>query len=141
MSTNYYLHRPPCLACKLTHPPYHIGMSAHGWCFALHIEPAQGINDLFDVIKLCGAPGVVIKDEYDRVIPLEELTVIISVRKAENLDKEWESPPSGYESWDRFHIANESERGPNGLVRSKIDGVHCVKHGDGTWDCIVGEFS
>ena len=30
---------------------------------------------------------------------------------------------------------------PRGLMRSRIDGHHCVGHGEGTWDLITGEFS
>ena len=33
------------------------------------------------------------------------------------------------------------ESGPNGLLRHKVDGIHCVKNGEGTWDCLIGEFS
>ena len=36
---------------------------------------------------------------------------------------------------------NYAEPGPNGLVRAKINGVHCIGHGEGTWDYITGEFS
>jgi hypothetical protein len=37
--------------------------------------------------------------------------------------------------------ANSAERGPRGLVRAIIDGRHCIGHGEGTWDLIIGEFS
>lgn len=47
----------------------------------------------------------------------------------------------GYINEEDFHKCNQSERGPNGLLRHKIDGKHCISHGQGTWDCIVGEFS
>jgi hypothetical protein len=40
-----------------------------------------------------------------------------------------------------WHRRNYSERGPNGLSRSKVDGHHCISHGDGTWDMIKGYFS
>ena len=30
---------------------------------------------------------------------------------------------------------------PKGLRRSKVDGWHCVGHGEGTWDYIQGDFS
>jgi hypothetical protein len=47
----------------------------------------------------------------------------------------------GYDSWLQFHQMNHSEKGPKGLLRHKIEGGHCIKHGVGTWDCILGEFS
>jgi hypothetical protein len=47
---------------------------------------------------------------------------------------------SRYKSEAEFHRANQSERGPNNLLRSKIDGVHCVGH-DGMCDLIAGDFS
>lgn len=27
------------------------------------------------------------------------------------------------------------------LIRAKVDGAHCVGHGEGTYDYIVGDFS
>ena len=40
-----------------------------------------------------------------------------------------------------WFMQNNAEHGPNGLVRSKIDGHHCIGHGAGTWDLEVGDFS
>lgn len=42
-------------------------------------------------------------------------------------------------SWPDLH-AEIAER-PAGSRRDKIDGDHCIGHGDGPWDLIVGEFS
>jgi hypothetical protein len=36
---------------------------------------------------------------------------------------------------------NHAELGPNGLLRSKVDDVHCIGHGEGTYDYIAGDFS
>ena len=47
----------------------------------------------------------------------------------------------GYDSWEEFHRRNNSEIGPNGLLRHKVTGNHCVGHGDGTYDYIKGVFS
>jgi hypothetical protein len=32
-------------------------------------------------------------------------------------------------------------KGSSELRRSKIDGFHCVGHGKGTWDYLIGDFS
>lgn len=36
---------------------------------------------------------------------------------------------------------SRAEIGPNNLLRSRVDGVNCIGHGEGTWDLIAGEFS
>ena len=46
-----------------------------------------------------------------------------------------------YSSQADFHEKNHSEDGPNGLLRHKIDGTHCIGHGEGTYDYTIGEFS
>jgi len=36
---------------------------------------------------------------------------------------------------------NQAEPGPDGLARHKVNDGHCIGHGEGTWDLIIGEFS
>lgn len=55
--------------------------------------------------------GAKIKDEYGDTVSYEQMLSIIT---------------------NRSH--------PNGLRYSKIDGHHCIGHGEGTWVHIVGEF-
>ena len=50
-----------------------------------------------------------------------------------------ETTPMSYDSWDEFHRRNNSEKGPVGLLRHRLDS-RCIGHG-GTWDLIIGEFS
>lgn len=38
-------------------------------------------------------------------------------------------------------LSRITERSKEWLRRDRIDGRHCVGHGSGTWDLIVGEFS
>jgi hypothetical protein len=38
-------------------------------------------------------------------------------------------------------LVNYSERGPNFLLRHRVNGRHCIGHGPGTYDYIAGEFS
>ena len=52
----------------------------------------------------------------------------------------WENRYWNGISESEFHARNGSERGPNGMLRHKL-GDHCIKHGEGPWDCITGEFS
>jgi hypothetical protein len=49
-------------------------------------------------------------------------------------------------TWDQERLdRNYAEPGPNNLVRHRLDleerGQGCVRHGEGTWDYITGEFS
>lgn len=141
MGTNYYLNPQKCVCgnCSCGSKPerLHIGKSSIGWCFALHVIPEKGINDLEDWILLWNKSGSFIKDEYGDVITPEKMLSGVTDRSHPDFGF---SPPDCM-SWDEFHQKNHSEFGPNGLLRSRIDGVHCVKHGSGTWDCHLGEFS
>ena len=130
MGTNYYLKFKPCPHCGLTKPEMHIGKSSGGWHFALHVEPEQGIKDLDDWRKLFSAPAAVIRDEYGKLVAIDEMIAIIT-------DRKWLTK----QKWtQREYDENDAEPGLNNLVRSKIERF-CISHGAGTWDCIVGEFS
>lgn len=137
MGTNYYLHRKVCEHCGRSDERLHIGKASCGWCFSLHVEPESEIHDLEDWKRLFNEPGAVIKDEYGDTLEASYLLKIITERGS---NAKWESEPYGYPSWAAFHAQNHSEPGPNGILRHQV-GSHCVKHGEGTWDCIRGEFS
>lgn len=141
MGTNYYLHnKPDCECCGRPFVPMHIGKSSAGWCFALHVAPEEGINSLDDWRALWSAPGSYVRNEYDERVPLEEMEKIITQRSR---DKDWSDASwwqGFYTSERHFHDKNGSERGPNGLLRHRI-GRYCASHGEGTWDCMLGEFS
>lgn len=135
MRTNYYLHMNVCEHCGRSDEQKHIGKGSAGWCFALHVYPDEGIRDLADWERLF--PTGVIKDECGTVVSVADMLKIIT-------ERQWKRPaiePYGYRSWSAFHDSNHSEPGPDGLIRSKVDGTHCIGHGFGTWDLIVGEFS
>lgn len=137
MGTNYYWHNDACVHCRRSDQQKHIGKSSSGWCFSLHVYPEEGIKDLEDWIKLFSTPGSLIKDEYGAVASAEEMLGIIRDRMGNA-----KRSATGYSSWEYFHRSNYSEFGPNGLIRSKISKEsRCISHGEGTWDCIVGEFS
>lgn len=140
MGTNYYLHeKAACESCKRpVDARKHIGKSSIGWCFSLHVIPQEGIHDLPDWERLWSQPGAWIVDEYGAIIGVNEMYKIITSRS--RTDEDWKRVPYGHSDWDEFHLRNQSQRGPSGLLRHKIGG-HCVKHGQGTWDCIPGEFS
>ena len=138
MGTNYYLYdRQTCLHCGKEPDPIHIGKSSYGWCFALHIIPEESINDLKDWEKLWGFPGAVIKDEYHREISTEGMKDIVTKRSYESTTSD---RFSYYKNEEDFHKVNDSIMGPFGLCRAKLSST-CIKHGNGTWDCIKGEFS
>jgi hypothetical protein len=79
-----------------------------------------------------------IVDEYGRVLTVTEMMDEITVR---SWDRKMTYPNQTYVSEAEFHRQNHSEPGPNGLVRHQIDRKHCIAHGEGTWDLIVGDFS
>jgi len=114
MGTNYYFHeQPDCECCGRPFEEIHIGKSSGGWCFSLHVIPEMGINTLADWEKLWTKEGSYIKDEYGRIISIENMREIITERRWRG-----EFPQ-----------------------RHQIDGIHCIGHGDGTWDYVLGEFS
>jgi len=162
MGTNYYLITKggnPCPTCGHVDPPprkLHIGKSSMGWCFSMQADPLQQWRYHRDPSKLWGlttwramfdGEGRRIEDEYGTPISPEEMVAIITDRESRSdepwKDGWWVSPflSNAYSCEEDFHRRSYSERGPNGLLRHRIDGEHCAGHGDGTWDLIVGEFS
>jgi len=131
MGTNFYLYEekacPTCGHCK---EPRHIGKSSAGWCFSLHVYPEEGINSFADWRALISNPDYLIQDEYGDIISREELLERIEERS-------WER--KGDSTFN--YAANSAEKGPNGLVRHKIDGRRCIGHGEGTYDYMIGDFS
>ena len=131
MGTNYYLRLPTqkCPTCGHGEDvELHIGKSSGGWCFALHVVPERGLNTLNDWRNLWDHYGE-IRNEYGDVVTREDLEDIITKRS-------WPREPEAMS-----HYGPYAERGPGNLMRHKTDGVHCIGHGDGTWDYIQGEFS
>lgn len=131
MGTNYYLASDDeCPTCHRSSEPLHIGKSSMGWCFSLHVIPESGINSLDDWKPLLRARSI--SDEYGRALSANEMLDIITERTGRGF-----ATPQDERM---FHAENHSEPGPKGLVRNRI-GDSCVSHGEGPWDCIVGEFS
>ena len=129
MGTNYTLLEDTCDKCGRGEPR-HIGKSSAGWCFGLHVYPEDGINDLPDWEKLWNKPNTRIVDEYGRHLAIIGMRRIIAERSR-----------GGYPMPDEWYAQNHAEPGPNGLARAKVDGTHTIKHGTGTWDCHIGDFS
>ena len=127
MGTNYYLRYNRCEHCG-RYDKRHIGKSYPGWCFALHVYPEERINDLpeWEFLWQLGE----IYDGYGNKVDPVEMKRIITERtwKGSDLDESW-------------FKKNDAEPGPNGLARGRIDGIHHIGHGAGTWDLMVGEFS
>lgn len=125
MGTNYYLWKDwSCL---------HIGKSSSGWCFALHVIPEKGINDLGDWKKLW-------ENEEETVITDDCGTEFGKTFLEREIAERGILPGPSHES-DRWFAENSAENGPNGLVRHRIDGKYCTGHGEGTWDLMIGDFS
>ena len=137
MGTNYYLEaQSPCECCGRPYQALHIGKSSAGWCFSLHVIPEEGIKTLDDWKKKW--EGKRIFNEYDDDVPPEEMLDTITNRAWKN---GFRKIPFGYADWESFHIDNHSEPGPNGLLRHRLSDHHCIGHGEGTWDYIIGDFS
>lgn len=159
MGTNYYLHKPlrnVCEHCGRHDKPekIHLGKSSSGWCFSLHVYPDTNLFDWPEIrtwLEQQLLTGSVIKDEYSEQVSLEKFESIVTERyqkKEFDWDTEWWCPKKigtitlpGYTSEDHFHESNHSARGPYGLLRHRVDQIHCISNGFGTWDCIIGEFS
>jgi hypothetical protein len=124
MGTNFYANHPDGM--KL-----HIGNSSAGWVFMLSIYPELGINTLDDWKSIFCYPLALIEDEYGRFMTPAEMLNKITKRA-------W---GSGTPYTQAYYLENGADKGPNGLLRSKVDGVHCIGHGEGTYDYIVGDFS
>jgi hypothetical protein len=147
MGTNYYLHpRADCECCGRPFEPLHIGKSSRGWCFSLHVIPEDGINNLDDWRERWSQRSAFIRDEYGSPVTAEQMESTITERGRSGSDASWDRfgsgfPFSRYLNEEHFHRNNNSERGPNFLLRHRVDGRHCIGHGPGTYDYIVGEFS
>lgn len=134
MGTNYYHHdetRPPCEHCGTKFETFrHIGKSSGGWCFSLHVYPDGDGPRNYDEWSALFERGR-IEDEYGRYIPPESMRECITQRS-------W---PAQRRMGAKWYASNHAQPGPNGLARHTIDGRHCIGHGEGTWDYIIGEFS
>jgi len=150
MGTNYYWVKEDttCQHCGRRDPDevrLHIGKSSAGWCFGLHVDPSIGIKSLDDWIERFKTGFI--ENEYGDLVSVEDMIDEITVREAlisfDSRASIWNMnnlEPMQYRDEAEFHRKNDSERGPNNLLRHRI-GRHCVGHGAGTWDLIVGEFS
>lgn len=154
MGTNYYLRSQRCNHCGHLPEDVHLGKSSLGWCFSLHVMPECDIDSLDSMVKWLVnviSDGSMIVDEYGETRSLDEFFNIVTRRSNPRIIKDgWDSKwwkydgaleQFSYRSEEDFHSKNMSERGPSGLLRHRIDGWHCIGHGPGTWDLIIGEFS
>jgi hypothetical protein len=154
MGTNFYLHpRADCECCGRPFEPLHIGKSSSGWCFSLHVIPEDGINSLDEWRERWSRRSAFIRNEYGDTVTAEQMESTITERgysKPESwgettwnlfVQDSWFSRFGRYPDEEDFHRHNHSERGPNLLLRHRIDGRHCIGHGPGTYDYITGEFS
>jgi hypothetical protein len=125
----------------------HIGKSSSGWCFALHVYPTKGIIDLKDWQTIWSGGHIV--SEYGDRLSYDDMMDCITKRKSERaVDDNYitmlNDCPLGrvrkYASVAEYYEANEAEPGPNNLMRHRLSD-RCILHGEGTWDCIIGEFS
>ena len=133
MSTNYYLHIDECASCGHSRASLHIGKSSYGWCFSLAVYRNMVFLDWTTKLwirtlqdwKEAWQHGV-IRDEYHEIISPAKMLEIITCRS-------YPTPPE--------NMNKHSTHGPNNLMRNVIDNIHCIGHGEGPWDYIIGDFS
>jgi hypothetical protein len=138
MGTNYYVELEKCPCCGHSKKRLHLGKLSAGWVFALQVLPDEGLSHLCDWSNLITQTRAAIVDEYGEA---QDWPTLLHQFRTRRWERPWEpGAHSGYTSEAEFHRTNHSMRGPNNLLRSQIDGVHCVGH-DGMFDLIVGDFS
>lgn len=149
MSTNYYFKPTLWSTQVLGMDDFHLGKSSAGWCFSLSIDNPLDITNYIELAhwienqeKSCRG---FVYDEYGRHLPASRFREVVENRFHSQWSKElnaayWEKRFPSRSEEQRFMEMNYAVRGPRGLLRHRIDGVHCVGHGDGTWDLIKGTF-
>jgi hypothetical protein len=141
MGTNYYVrdYSEYCEHCGRGMKEIHLGKSSAAWCFALHIYPEKGIKNLEDILSFIKNKEII--DEYSRQVSVDDFIDIVTNRSWHNNPANYDfSRNEWYKTLDDFLRINNAELGPNNLLRHKI-GNFCIKHGEGTYDYIVGDFS
>lgn len=98
MGTNYY-HRPaPCPTCGHGEET-HIGKSSAGWTFSFHgTEQIRSWSDWLAVLR----EGGEIRNEYDRIVTLEEFVEMVEAKRGERLNHTTYCRESD-EPWTRAH--------------------------------------
>lgn len=161
MGTNYYLVEKNTERdeeddiAKMLEPSHillHIGKSSAGWCFSLHVYPERGINNIQDWKNFLKEQSLdnedfAIINEYYEYMSITSLFDIIENRRSdqswEDFDEKLRDPNTifyNYHSLNEFLDKNTAIKGPNNLLRHRISN-HCIGHGEGTYDYIIGEFS
>lgn len=73
-------------------------------------------------------------NEYKDIVAPEQMLSIILDRQGQEQYKDFGKLSDWYEK-------NYAEPGPNNLARHKLIPGHCIGHGSGAYDLIVGNFS
>lgn len=115
MGTNYYVKSEVCEYCNRSDEDLHIGKSSAGWCFSLRVYPDMNIHNLDDWKQYLNSIDNVVEDEYGDIVSFDKLMSTITER-----------------SW---------KGSPDNLLRHDIDDRHCIGHGNGTYDYMIGDFS
>lgn len=140
MGTNYYVRLgsgnrcDKCGRCD-EEELLHLGKSSSGWCFGLRVYPDKGIANLEDWLAILAQPTTSAFSEYDLKTALPKYEVIGNIIARHVSD----TAASAVSFTEDFLSRNNAIRGPGNLLRHRL-GEHCIGHGAGTWDLIVGEF-
>lgn len=95
MSTNYYLFKPACASCGHEPSPLHIGQSAYGWVFALHVYPKEASPgvDFYNRSNTWSNTWNVTINDLDDWLPLFEQYEIRNEYDERGTSTTSESPP------------------------------------------------
>lgn len=129
MGTNYYWFGR-CHECGHL-SKIHIGKASGGWYFGLHVIPGV-IDNLDDWRKRFKEEGSFIMTEYLTHVTSKVMLTTIQDRSGQ---RDFVSPDQDF--LDR----NYAEVGKNNLIRFAEGFAGCVRHGEGPWSYIEGEFS
>jgi hypothetical protein len=113
MGTNYYASKKDAPEPTIWLQPIdlHIGKSSGGWCFALCVNVFKTLDEWIEVFN---DPTIIITDEYGRILTPQEMIDVITKR-----------------SWNGS---------ATNLKRRTISNNHCIGHGEGTYDLMIGEY-
>src|SRR4030042_2095548 len=129
MTTDYYLHINNCVTCGKPEKIIQIGVQFSGRCFSLYTYENMNLISLYNWIDLMLFDSNTIFNEYREKLTINQMVKIIT--KPEIQSRDWSIPPCMYQSWEKYHEINGTERGPSGLLRNKIGKNNCVGHGPG----------
>lgn len=128
MGVNYYVSNPK----TPDRFGMHIGKSSGGWCFSLRVYPEYSLTTFQHWLDfLAKLPEPCVMDGEGGFYTVAQFKRVVENRM-------WAHANSAFVR--KYLDSGEAVMGRNGLLSVPVDGVHCVGHGEGTWDYIAVDF-